>query len=112
MSSRPGSLYLTADNGIPSGNPCASSTRKKEQDTKDLVDLSMQATRGSDDNTRDPEPKDETDVISPKQLQLWQQFTRQCPKNWPPCWQAETWRKLDLAYIEVQRMGPLTDGFW
>ena len=30
MSSRPGSLYLTADNGIPSGNPCASSTRKKE----------------------------------------------------------------------------------
>ena len=37
---------------------------------------------------------------------------RQCLKNWLPCWQAETWRKLDLAYIEVRGMGPLTDGFW
>ena len=48
MPSRPSSSYLTADNGIPSGNPCASSTRKKEQETTDLVDLFIQATQGSD----------------------------------------------------------------
>ena len=37
--SGPSSLYLTADNGMPSGNPCASSTKKKEQETTDLVDI-------------------------------------------------------------------------
>ena len=64
--SRPSSLYLTADNGMPSGNPFASSTHKKEE----TMDLSVQATHGSDDVTRDVEPKEETEVISPEQLRF------------------------------------------
>ena len=62
MLSGPTSLYVTASNGIPSDNHCASSIRKKEQET---MDLSVQATQGSDNATRDPEPKEEADVISP-----------------------------------------------
>ena len=84
MLSRPSSLYLTADNGIPSGNPCARSTRQKEQETIDLVDLSIQATQGSDDVTRDPEPKDETDVISPEQLRFTAAISEAMSKELAP----------------------------
>ena len=62
----PDSLYLTADlsadHGLPSGTPCASSTRKKDE----IADLSMQATLGSHDRTREGEAKDEEgEAISP-----------------------------------------------
>ena len=64
--SGPNSLYLTADltayDGMPSGTPCASSTRKKEE----TMDLSVQATHGSDDGTDEVENKEgEAAVISP-----------------------------------------------
>ena len=69
--SGPNSLYLTADlaayDGMPSGTPCASSTRKKEE----TMDLSVQATHGSDDGTDEVEPKEgEAAVISPEQLRF------------------------------------------
>ena len=63
----PDSLYLTADDGMPSGTPCASSTRKKEE----TADLSVQATHGSEDGVREMEPRDEEEgVISPEQLRF------------------------------------------
>ena len=66
MASGTNSLYLTADwtadDGMPSGAPCASSTRKKE----DIADLSVRATHGSDDGTDEVAPKEgEAEVISP-----------------------------------------------
>ena len=69
--SGPNSLYLTADltayDGMPSGTPCASSTRKKEE----TMDLSVQATHGSDDGTDEVEPKEgEAAAISPAQLRF------------------------------------------
>ena len=69
--SGPDSLYLTADltadHGLPSGTPCASSTRKKEE----IADLSVQATHGSHDRTREVEPKDEeAEAIFPEQLRF------------------------------------------
>ena len=55
--SGPDSLYFTADlsadHGLPSGTPCASSTRKKDE----IADLSMQATHDSHDRTREVEAK-------------------------------------------------------
>ena len=84
MSSRPSSSYLPADNGIPTGNLCASNTRKKEKETNDLVDLYIQATQGSDDVTRDPEPKDETDVISPEQLRFTAAISKAMSKELAP----------------------------
>ena len=42
------SMLLTASEGTPTGNPCASSTRKKDNVNGDV---SMQATRGSRDNS-------------------------------------------------------------
>ena len=39
------SFYLAADEGVPAGNTCASSTRKNL-----MGDLSVQATKGSEDN--------------------------------------------------------------
>ena len=64
--SGPDSLYWTADlsaeHGLPSGTPCASSTRKKDE----IADLSIQATLGSHDRTREEEAKaDEGEAISP-----------------------------------------------
>ena len=69
--SGPHSLYLTADltanDGMPSGTPWASSTRKKEE----TIDLSVQATHGSDDGTDEVEPKEgEAQAISPEQLRF------------------------------------------
>ena len=69
--SGPDSLYLTADlsadHGLPSGTPCASSTRKKDE----IADLSIQATLGSHDRTREGEAKvEEGEAISPEQLRL------------------------------------------
>ena len=73
MLSGPSSLYLTADNGVPSGKPCASSTRKKEQET---MDLSVQATQSSDDATRDLEPKEEFEVIATEQLRFYSRYLK------------------------------------
>ena len=69
--SGPDSLYLTADlsadHGLPSGTPCASSTRKKDE----IADLSIQATLGSHDRTREGEAKiEEGEAISPEQLRF------------------------------------------
>ena len=69
MLSGPNSLYLTVDNGMPSDNPCACSTRKKDQQTMDETDLSIQATRGSDEATRELEAT-EDELISPEQLKF------------------------------------------
>ena len=83
--SGPNSLYLTADltadDGMPSGTPCASSTRKKEETT----DLSLQATHGSDDGTREVEPRDEeAEVISPEQLRFTAAICKAMSKELAP----------------------------
>ena len=65
--SAPDSLYLTADDGMPSGTPCASSTRKRE----DTADLSVQATHGSESGAGEVEPRDEeAGIISSEQLRF------------------------------------------
>ena len=52
------SMFLTASEGILTGNPCASSTRKKDNVNGEL---SMQATRGSRENS--PAPSEGEEVI-------------------------------------------------
>ena len=60
------SMFLTASEGILTGNhPRASSTRKKDNVNGEL---SMQATRGSRDNS--PAPSEGEEVISPEQLRF------------------------------------------
>ena len=59
------SIFLPASEGVLAGNPCASSTRKKEQLNGDL---SLQGTKGSRDNS--PAASDEGEVISSEQLQF------------------------------------------
>ena len=83
--SGPNSLYLTADltayDGMPSGTPCASSTRKKEE----TMDLSVQATHGSDDGTDEVEPKEgEAAVISPEQLRFTAAISKAMSKELAP----------------------------
>ena len=55
------SMFLTASEGILTGKPCASCTRKKDNANGEL---SMQATRGSQDNS--PAPSEVEEVISPE----------------------------------------------
>ena len=77
----PSSLYLTADDGMPSGTPCASSTRKKEE----TMDLSVQATHGSDDGMREVEPRDEeAEIISPEQLRFTAAISKAMSKELAP----------------------------
>ena len=83
--SGPHSLYLTADltvnEGMPSGTPCASSTRKKEE----TMDLSVQATHGSDDGTDEVEPKEgEAEAISPEQLKFTAAISKAMSKELAP----------------------------
>ena len=83
--SGPHSLYLTADltanDGMPSGSLCASSTRKKEE----TMDLSVQATHGSDDGTDEVEPKEgETEAISPEQLRFTAAISKAMSKELTP----------------------------
>ena len=85
MVSAANSLYLTADltadDGMPSGAPCASSARKKEG----IVDLSAQATHGSDDGTDEVEPKEgEAEVISPEQLRFTAAISKAMSKELAP----------------------------
>ena len=83
--SRPNSLYLTADltadDGMPSGSPCASGTRKKEE----TADLSVQATHGSDGGAREVEPRDEeAEIISPEQLRFTAAISKAMSKELAP----------------------------
>ena len=79
------SLYLTADwtaeDGMPSGAPCASSTRRKE----DVTNLSVRATHGSDDGTDEVAPKEgEAEVISPEQLRFTAAISKAMSKELAP----------------------------
>ena len=79
------SMYLTADwtaeDGMPSGTPCASSTRRKE----DVTNLSVRATHGSDDGTDDVAPKEgEAEVISPEQLRFTAAISKAMSKELAP----------------------------
>ena len=85
MASGTDSLYLTADwtaeDGMPSGAPCASSTRKKE----DVANLSVRATHGSDDGTDEVAPKEgEAEVISPEQLRFTAAISKAMSKELAP----------------------------
>ena len=85
MASGTDSLYLTADwtaeDGMPSGAPCASSTRKKE----DIANLSLRATHGSDDGTDEVTPKEgEAEVISPEQLRFTAAISKAMSKELAP----------------------------
>ena len=66
---------------MPSGTPCASSTRKKEE----TIDLSVQATHGSDEEAREVESKDEeAGVISPEQLRFTAAISKAMSKELAP----------------------------
>ena len=83
--SGPDSLYWTADlsaeHGLPSGTPRASSTRKKDE----IADLSIQATLGSHDRTREEEAKaDEGEAISPEQLRFTDAISKAMSKELAP----------------------------
>ena len=83
--SGPDSLYwtadLSADHGLPSGTPCASSTRKKDE----IADLSIQVTLGSHDRTREGEAKvEEGEAISPEQLRFTAAISKAMSKELAP----------------------------
>ena len=81
MASAPDSLYLTADDGMPSGTPCASSTRRKEV----TADLSVQATHGSEGGACEVEPRDEeAGTISPEQLRFTAAISKAMSKELAP----------------------------
>ena len=70
------SMFLTASEGVLTGNPCASSTRKKDNMNGEL---SMQATMGSRDDS--PAPSEGESVISPEQLQFTAAISK-AMSNW------------------------------
>ena len=73
------SMFLTASEGILTGNRCASSTRKKDHANGEL---SMQVTRGSRDNS--PAPSEGEEVISPEQLRFTAAISKATSKELDP----------------------------
>ena len=73
------SMFLTASERILTGNPCASSTRKK-----DILngELSIQATRGSRDDS--PAPSEGQEVTSPEQLRFTASISKAMSKELAP----------------------------
>ena len=73
------SMFLTASEGAPTGDPCASSTRKRDDVNGEL---SMQATRGSRDNS--PAPSEEEEVVSQQQLRFTAAISKAMSKELAP----------------------------
>ena len=88
-------MFSTASEGILPGNPCASSTRKKDNANDGL---SMQATRGSRDDS--PAPSEGEEVISPEQLRFTVAISKAMSKELPLYW-------LDLTQL---KLGPASTG--
>ena len=72
-------LFLTASEGMLTGKPCASSTRQKDNANGEL---SVQATRGSQDNS--PAPSEGDEKISPEQLRLTAAISKAMSKELAP----------------------------
>ena len=72
-------MFLTASEGVPTGDPCASSTRKKDDVNGEL---SMQATRGSRDNS--PTPNEEGEVVFQEQLRFTAAISKAMSKELAP----------------------------
>ena len=74
------SMFLTASEGVPAGDPCASSTRKRDDVNGEL---SMQATRGSRDFS--PAPSEEGEVVvSQEQLRFTAAISKAMSKELAP----------------------------
>ena len=73
------SMFLTASERVPTGDPCASSTRKRDDVNGEL---SMQATRGSRDNS--PAPSEEGEVVSQEQLRFTEAISKAMSKELAP----------------------------
>ena len=73
------SLFLTASEGMLTGKPCASSTRQKDNANGEL---SVQATRGSQDNS--PAPSEGEEVTSPEQLRFTAAISKAMSKELAP----------------------------
>ena len=73
------SMFLTASEGMPTSNPCASSTRKRDALNGDL---SMQATKDSRGNS--PAPSEEGEMISPEQLRFTAAMSKAMSKELTP----------------------------
>ena len=73
------SLFLTASEGMLTGKPCASSTRQKDNANGEL---SVQATRGSQDNS--PAPSEGEEMISPEQLRFTAAISKAMSKELAP----------------------------
>ena len=73
------SMFLTASEGMLTGKPCASSTRKKDNPNGEV---SMQAIRGSQDNS--PAPSEGEEVISPEQLRFTAAISKAMSKELDP----------------------------
>ena len=73
------SMFLTASKGMPTSNPCASSTRKRDALNGDL---SMQATKGS--RGISPAPSEEGEIIFPEQLRFTDAISKAMSKELAP----------------------------
>ena len=73
------SLFLTASEGMLTGKPCASSTRQKDNANGEF---SVQASRGSQDNS--PAPSEGEEVISPEQLRFTAAISKARSKELAP----------------------------
>ena len=73
--------FQTADDGLPPGNPCASSTRRREVTIPENTDNSVNSTRGS---SIPPPAITEEAPISPEQLRFTEAISKAMSKELAP----------------------------
>ena len=99
------SMFLTASEGILTGNPCASSTRKRDAANGEL---SMQASKGSQGDS--PVPSEGEEVISSEQLRVPAAISKAMSKELVPLLAGRDPTQLDQSSIEDPRKVPLIAG--
>ena len=101
------SLYLTASERVLVGNPCASTTRKKDQMDGDLT---IQVTKGSRDNSLTV--SEEREVISPKQLRFTAAISKAMSKQLAPFLAGRDSPQARPSVFGCPKRSPLTAGSW
>ena len=76
-----------------------------------ITDISIQAAQGNDNTARDPEPKEDTKVISPEQLGFTAAISKTMSKQLVPLLAGRDLAQARPSVYRGSKMGPSMDGF-
>ena len=100
--------FQTANNEFPPGNPCASSTRRKDASLANVSDESVKSTRGS--SLLPPTANDDEAPISPEQLRFTEAISKAMSKELAPPIANRNQTRARPTCTKVPKTARLMDG--